>query len=326
MIVILSSITGELTTDKVIDWLRFYKKDFIRFNGYDFINDHEFIYYIDNDTIAMKNNAIDWDKVKVIWYRRWLAGDEFESFLNLKSFDLDTRSRIRDFSYSEIRSASSIMFNKLRNKIFNNPNDTPKAAQLEVARKVGLTIPKTIITSNKKELLRFFKICNSKVITKCIGNVVSFEPSRGKNSYSTYTVTVDKDDIIIGEDNFSISLFQEFLDKDVEIRSFLLAGKIYSMAIFSTFNKQTKVDFRRYPTDKPNRNVPFKLPVDIEDKLLEFAKILNYNNGSFDLILTKEGKFVFLELNPDGQFGMVSTPCNYFLEREFAKELIKKLD
>ena len=280
--------------------------------------------YIDDEKIAMNSKGIDWSKVKIIWYRRWLAGDEFEQFLNLEQYDSDTRIKLRDFSYSEIRNASSVMFNKLRDKIYNNPNDTPKIAQLEVARKVGLDIPKTLITSSKKDLLGFFHRCNSKIITKCIGNVVSFDSN--KNSYSTYTVTVSENDILDGADSFSCSLFQEFLDKDVEIRSFLLADRLYSMAIFSTFHKKTKVDFRRYPNDKPNRNIPFKLPEEIEKKLLEFAKVLKYNNGSFDLILTKEGKYVFLELNPDGQFGMVSTPCNYFLEREFAKELIIKAE
>ena len=46
--------------------------------------------------------------------------------------------------------------------------------------------------------------------------------------------------------------------------------------------------------------------------------------GSIDMILTKDGKYVFLEINPVGQFGMVSYPCNYFLEKAIAKTLISK--
>ena len=44
--------------------------------------------------------------------------------------------------------------------------------------------------------------------------------------------------------------------------------------------------------------------------------------GSFDLAYTKEGKFVFIELNPAGIFENVSYYGNYYIEREFAKFLI----
>ncbi len=43
------------------------------------------------------------------------------------------------------------------------------------------------------------------------------------------------------------------------------------------------------------------------------------------MILTPEGKYVFLEINPEGQFGMVSHPCNYYLERELALTFINKI-
>jgi hypothetical protein len=33
-------------------------------------------------------------------------------------------------------------------------------------------------------------------------------------------------------------------------------------------------------------------------------------------------ELVFLEINPVGQFGMVSHPCNYYLEKRIAQNLI----
>ena len=52
--------------------------------------------------------------------------------------------------------------------------------------------------------------------------------------------------------------------------------------------------------------------------------LLNLDNGSIDIILTPDKEYVFLEVNAVGQFGMVSVPCNYFLEEKFADFLIKK--
>ena len=50
---------------------------------------------------------------------------------------------------------------------------------------------------------------------------------------------------------------------------------------------------------------------------------IGLETGSIDMVFTKDGHFVFLEVNPIGQFGMTSKPCNYFLERELALSLIK---
>ncbi len=50
---------------------------------------------------------------------------------------------------------------------------------------------------------------------------------------------------------------------------------------------------------------------------------MNLNTASLDLVKTKEGRFVFLELNPSGQFGMTSYPCNYYLNKVIAEFLCK---
>ena len=94
------------------------------------------------------------------------------------------------------------------------------------------------------------------------------------------------------------------------------------MAIFSQQNGKTKIDFRNYDNKMPNRNVPYNLSQNVELKLIKFMNRIGLNSGSIDLILTPDDEYIFLEVNPVGQFGMVSYPCNYFLEREIAAILI----
>jgi D-alanine-D-alanine ligase-like ATP-grasp enzyme len=52
-------------------------------------------------------------------------------------------------------------------------------------------------------------------------------------------------------------------------------------------------------------------------------RLTNLDCGSIDLIYSTDEKYYFLEVNPVGQFGMVSYPCNYQLEKKIAIELIK---
>jgi len=93
------------------------------------------------------------------------------------------------------------------------------------------------------------------------------------------------------------------------------------MAIFSQSDAKTKVDFRNYNDEKPNRMVPYKLPCDIEKKIDVFMKKINLNNGSIDFILTEKNEYFFLEVNPAGQYGMIEQACFYGLDEKIAKIL-----
>jgi len=51
---------------------------------------------------------------------------------------------------------------------------------------------------------------------------------------------------------------------------------------------------------------------------------LNLETDSVDLIEGVDGQRYVPELSPVGQFGMVSHPCNYRLERRIAQYLIEE--
>ena len=143
-------------------------------------------------------------------------------------------------------------------------------------------------------------------------------------SYYTYTKIVDDDLLESIPEKFSFSLFQEYIEKQFEIRSFFLNREEFSMAIFSQQSSKTMTDFRNYDKEYPNRRVPFKLPEYVREKVLKLMDELHINTGSFDFIFSKSGEYVFLEVNPVGQFGMVSMPCNYYLEKKIALSLINE--
>ena len=159
------------------------------------------------------------------------------------------------------------------------------------------------------------------LITKPYHEVVY--PIYNDRPFQNYTSSV-KDDLILDlrEEEIFPTLVQEKIEKLFEIRSFFLKGKFFSMAIFSQASLQTQLDFRDYDIEKPNRTIPFQIPPKIEKKLARLFKSLNLNSGSVDMIYTEGNQFKFLEINPVGQFGMVSFPCNYYLEELLTQELI----
>jgi glutathione synthase/RimK-type ligase-like ATP-grasp enzyme len=93
------------------------------------------------------------------------------------------------------------------------------------------------------------------------------------------------------------------------------------MAIFSQKNPKTLVDSRKIDLSAPNRSVPFKLPVDVKSKLSKVLRELKLNTGSIDMLVSTSNDYIFLEVNPIGQFGMVSRPCNYPIEQNISNLL-----
>ena len=86
-------------------------------------------------------------------------------------------------------------------------------------------------------------------------------------------------------------------------------------------DNRSEVDYRDFYGKGKIRNTPFKLPDEIENKLNKIALSLKLKFCSFDLIYSEENKFIFIEANPEGQIGWVSSLCNYFLEAQIANYL-----
>jgi glutathione synthase/RimK-type ligase-like ATP-grasp enzyme len=117
------------------------------------------------------------------------------------------------------------------------------------------------------------------------------------------------------------SLIQRKIDKKYEIRVFYLMGNMYSMAIMSQNKNETEIDFRNYQNQNPNRTLSYELPDEINKKIIKLMDVLKLNSGSIDFIYNTNNEYVFLEVNPVGQYGMVSYPCNYYIEKKIANYL-----
>ena len=97
------------------------------------------------------------------------------------------------------------------------------------------------------------------------------------------------------------------------------------MAIFSQGNQKTAIDFRNYDEVKRNRSVAFELPEDIKKKILHFMHEVELDTGSIDFILTPKKEYIFLEINPAGNIEMVSEPCNYYIEKRIAEQILDRI-
>ena len=323
MILLVTDTIHDRSSKKVRDWLSHYSANFISVNNRSIANFTFLSNKIDAFSIRIDGRDIFLKDVKSVYFRRMplkildygfsnaLLWKDIEYANDVWNFLNQEKDRCLDLLYIELSKKKKIgdYFSKEVNKM----------NILTIAQSVELNIPKTLITTSKTELIQF-KIQNKKIITKCIYESVSF--CFNGVHFAAQTKRVSNTMIAKMHIDFMPTLFQEEITKKFEIRVFYLLGECYSMAIFSQKNKKTRLDFRQYDELNPNRFVPFKLPKNIEEKIRNFMKKTNLTYGSLDFIYTPSGEFVFLEVNPEGIFEMVSIPCNYNLEKLIAEKLI----
>jgi ATP-GRASP peptide maturase of grasp-with-spasm system len=320
---LISSMEGEVSTDMVIQYIRYIneKQNIIRYNSENRI-DGLTINLTNKNTVINVNTRYSGPfcmEERSMWYRRgaFTFSTDWSSlaYSTLKEYILDEEDQVKSFLH---------LYSSKLGSYLNEFIDNNKLHNLFIAQKIGLKIPNTLITNTKEDLLKFYGECNGKVINKPInhGHLSLIDSESNVKYISPGTYVLEKEQIDALSDSFGLSLFQNLIEKEIEIRVFQLKDKLYPMAIFSQNDEQTKIDFRNYNNIKPNRNTPFKLPIGIEKKILKLVQTLSFNTSSLDMILDTNGNYIFLEINPTGQFGWVSKNCNYYLEKKIAESCL----
>ncbi len=321
---LVSSIEEEAATNMVIEYIKHLAPsiNFTRYNSENRIQHLSINLTSTNSKIKVDtqySNSFSMEDSSM-WYRRgdFLFSTDWNSlsYSKLQEYITAEEEQVTQFLHLYSTKLSGYMNEFVYNNKLNN---------LFIAQKVGLAIPNTLVTTKKEDLLAFYTKHNEQIINKPIhhGHLSLIDKEDNVKYSSRGTYILKKEEIDNLEDSFGLSLFQGLVEKETELRVFQLEDKLYTMAIFSQNDEQTKVDFRNYNHETPNRNVPFQLPMKIEKKILKLTKTLGFDTCSMDIILDKNGNYVFLEINPNGQFGWVSKHCNYYLEEKIAESCLK---
>lgn len=320
MILILSYDTYEQGTDPVISWLLNYNVPFIKLSIHDLIRNRMNCYLdIKNRDIIVNGTSVK-SKVKVVWHRRFM-GELFKLEVNTTPY--------KDQLNLEIKSEVSDLVDYLHTLLEDKPWLTTfqgihvsKLKMLNVAEKHGLSTPNTRIINNRMDLLDFYFQMEGKLISKPISDSRKSYLFKG-DTYVILTNEFTEARILKLSEFFFPALFQEKIEAEFEIRVFYLDGSFYPTAVLNS-SPQKNIDKKLDSSSKHTHLVPYQLPAAIEKKLDAFMREVKLNTGCIDLLLSKEEDFVFIEVNPVGQYLAESKVCNYKIEKEIANWLIKQ--
>jgi ATP-GRASP peptide maturase of grasp-with-spasm system len=325
MIVIFSAM-NDYSTFEVIRWLNYFGEfDIVRINS----NEKKNILFRmhGNDfTIQVDENIIELSKIRAVWYRkgaRWLEGQfqevcieehpKLTSYLNNKAEKED--NKLSDYIHYVIEQRVPVLGSAFKYNL-------NKMITLDIAQSVGLNTP-AFYVFNEKQCIENLLKGEEQYITKSMSDgVYLFENEEKSQGYFTYTESLSSEDMEGYPEKISPSFIQSKIEKQYEVRVFYLDGRFFSWAIFSQSDTQTRTDYRKYNDQRPNRVVPYVLPETLQQQLIDLFRKIDLNTGSVDLMVDFQGTYYFLEINPTGQFGVLSRATNYQLEAEIARWLI----
>lgn len=183
-----------------------------------------------------------------------------------------------------------------------SPNDEAvaeqKLLQLCRAHEVGLSTPTTLMTNSPDEV--------EHLRTGQGGGRVAVKPFVVEGVFSGWrfrmpftselTERAEPTDAIA----LAPAMYQAYIPKLLELRCVVIGDRVFAASLDSQALPAAQHDSRNAGNDDLWN--AFDLPDEIARKLVELTRLFRLRFCSADLILTPEGDYVFLDLNPNGQW------------------------
>jgi hypothetical protein len=238
---------------------------------------------------ATNGHRIDLRSCKVAWWRRP------QPFTLHDGIDPGVAS----FTYTECHEAISGLWAALPLTWVNPPalDETAhhKPYQLVTATKVGLPVPRTLITNDPDEARTF--------ITEVSRERVIYKTFLATEAHWRETRIMRKEDLdLLDSLRLAPVIFQEYVPAVADIRVTVVGERLFAAAIRPAPGGYA-VDYRMDMAGATFE--PTILPAEVEAKIRALMDHLGLVYGAIDLRRTPEDEHVFLEVNPAGEWVFV---------------------
>ncbi len=265
-------------------------------------------------TISDDKRIIELDPSWNIWNRRIMLSDRN------KGMPKD----LQDLVIDECEKTWDGLLMAHKGKVVDRPQNhfyaNNKLNQIKFALEMGMHVPDTIVTTNPSRLRDFYEKHSGNICFKLQKGAV-IRTSEGNKVVYTNKVTKEQ------MQNASLvsshpSLFQEYIDKDFEVRIISTDKTTTGIAIHSQDSEISKIDYRRYDLENVSYNF-VEIPDNVKDFCSNMLTHYGLHFGAFDFIYSKDRNYFFLELNPNGQWLWLEEQSGYNLTKEVADNLIE---
>jgi glutathione synthase/RimK-type ligase-like ATP-grasp enzyme len=298
-------------------------KNPVRLNTDTFTDEIRFDYRIEQSVpvlqIHTQDRSFSAHEVEAVWYRKTWD-------LNVPQ-DLD--KQFVPIFHQEYLTMRTILFNALQHVPWINPIVTDhaigndKLQQLHIASACGLAIPETIFTNDYLKVQTFFhEACNGNMIAKLHGSLS--RSMNGNTPFFPTTLITEKDLENLETLVYCPMIFQRMIEKAYELRIVYVDGCFFTGKIHAGHSQKGATDWR-IANDIAFTWEKYTLPDAVETALTNMMERLGLAFGAIDMICNTNGTYVFLEINPQGEWGMLQRDLGYPIAETIAEKLISRI-
>lgn len=251
----------------------------------------------------------DLDEVRVMWWRRPQP---------FRLHDQVVDPQDRGFAHGECAAIVSGLWSCLDAIWINDPDRDEAASrkmwQLKLAAQLGLRIPRTCMTNDPERARAFIDAEGQQAIFKPF----SATPSTWRETRLVRDDELELMDLV----RLAPVIFQELIPGGVDLRVTIVGTSVFAAEIRageSGYEFDFRVDTAHAPITE------HRLPQPVQERLLRLMRRLGLRYGAIDLRLAPDGDYVFLEINPAGQWLFVELATGQPISAALA-ELMSDLD
>ena len=276
-----------------------------------------------DDCITIRKEPIRMREIDVVWYRRT------ESF----SFPTEMNDQDRRIARRECQEFVQGLWSAMSHAFWvSEPHAirqaSNKAEQLCRAKRFGFRIPITCFSNDPVAVQAFYETYSRETGVIYKPHTFILVHDETDNVGIVYTTKIGPDEMArIDEIVLAPGIFQVIIPKKLDIRVTVFGHRWFACEIHSVDNEATRIDWRSYTWDG-NEDFPrhrsHELPDMLGKNCVDLTRSYGLAYAAIDFILTPEGDYVFLEINPNGQWAWIQNETNQPLREALVDIFIQK--
>ncbi len=288
--------TQDYTVDYVANLLNKQEIPFFRLNT-DLLGELDYTVKLNDH---LQYNLAEKTEFTSLWFRRTLftsvdnINSEIGNFLNL------------DYESFLFNLITSIKFERIISDPYNIYKAENKIYQLNVAKEIGFDIPITLLTNSKQYLIDFIKE-NQAIIKPIRNGKINYDDKNFLIYTNKLHISDVTDDVLL-----TPAIYQKEILKKYELRVTVVGNEVFAAKVDSQKNLETKLDWRR----RKLLFQPYQLPNNISNLCLRLVNELGLNFGAIDLVYSQDNEYIFLEINPNGQWVWIETDTGLSISKK----------
>ena len=192
-----------------------------------------------------------------------------------------------------------------------------------MAAAAGLVIPATICTNDPEQVKAFFEKQDGRVVMK-LHNALS-QSMKGDQPFFPTTVLKEEGLQQLSSLRYCPMIFQQQIEKQYELRIAYVDGHFFTGKINTQHLQHGKTDWRVTSREEAVWET-YELPQSIQTKINVLMRSAGLPFGVIDMIRSASGDYVFLEVNPQGEWGMLQRDLGYTIGEQIAGTIIKRVN